>query len=118
MAEKVYLTADQYVVKCLEEKDQEIAKLNEKYDELLARFVKLQAENRKFEQFKSNFECKITTSKNGYEINYNPTHGNYGQTVMYSWELDPEKQDSKFQDLLNALGLKLPKLEETEKEEN
>ena len=39
MAEKVYLTSDQYVVKLLEEKEQEIVKLNEKYDDLLKRFV-------------------------------------------------------------------------------
>ena len=50
MAEKVYLTSDQYVVKLLEEKEQEIVKLNEKYDDLLKRFVILQGENKKFDQ--------------------------------------------------------------------
>ena len=38
MAEKVYLTADQYVVKCLEDKEQEIAKLNEKYDAFVKKY--------------------------------------------------------------------------------
>ena len=114
---KVYLTSDQFVVKLLGEREEQLAKLEEKYDDLVAKHVKLQAQLKAFEELKSNFECKLTTNGNGYEINYNPTHGNYGQTIMYSWELDPANQDSKFQDLLDVLGLKLPKLEETEKEE-
>ena len=116
MAEKVYLTADQYVVKCLEDKEQEITELNEKYDDLLQRFVTLKAELKIFEELKARFECKVTTNKNGYEINYNPNHGDYGQTLMYSWELHPSKQSKEFQNLLDILCLTLPKLDE-EKED-
>ena len=118
MAEKVYLTADQYVVKCLEEKDQQIAKQEEKYDDLLARFVKLQAKLKELDELKAMFECKVTINKNGFEINYNPEHNKYGHTIMYSWELEPEKQSDEFKSLLNILGLELPKLELEDKKED
>ena len=114
MAEKVYLTSDQLVVKLLGEREEEITKLNERYDELLKKFVTLQAELKIFEELKSRFECKLTTNKCGYEINYNPDHSDYGQTVLYCWELDPAKIETKFQDLLDILCLSLPQVESNE----
>ena len=56
--DKVYLTSDQYVVKELEESKEEIVKLNAKYDELLAKYVKQQAEIKKLEEVKAKFELK------------------------------------------------------------
>lgn len=119
MAEKVYLTSDQLVVKLLGEREEEITKLNERYDELLKKFVTLQAELKIFEELKSRFECKLTTNKCGYEIDYNPEHNSYGQTVLYCWELDPAKIEPKFQNLLDILCLSLPQVESNkEKEED
>lgn len=106
MAEKVYLTADQYVVKCLEDKEQEIAKLNEKYDDLLKRFVTLQAENKKFEQLKKWFKLEETSTGNGYQITVRDEDGHYLNTAAYCW--DKQNPDQKFVDLLDLLGLKLP----------
>ena len=105
MAEKVYLTSDQYVVKLLEEKEQEIVKLNEKYDDLLKRFVILQGENKKFDQLKKWFTLEETTSGNGYQIAVRDSDGHYIGTVAYSW--DKENPDQKFLDLLDLLGLSL-----------
>lgn len=105
MAEKVYLTADQYVVKCLEDKEQEIAKLNEKYDDLLKRFVTLQAENKKFEQLKKWFSLEETSTGNGYQIAVRDD-GHYKSTIAYCW--NKEEPDQEFLDLLDLLGLKLP----------
>ena len=106
MAEKVYLTADQYVVKCLEEKDEEIAKLNERYDDLLAKFVKLQAENKKFEQLKQWFSLEETTTGNGYQLVVRDEDGHYKNTIAYCW--DKEQPDQKFLDLLELVGIKFP----------
>jgi len=103
MAEKVYLTADQYVVKCLEEKDQEIAKLNEKYDDLLKRFVTLQAENKKFEQLKKWFSLEETSTGNGYQLAVRDEDGHYTSTIAYCW--DKERPDQKFLDLLDLVGI-------------
>lgn len=105
MAEKVYLTADQYVVKCLEDKEQEIAKLNEKYDDLLKRFVTLQAENKKFEQLKKMFSLEETSTGNGYQIVVRDD-GNYKSTLAYCW--NKEEPDQKFLDLLELIGIKFP----------
>ena len=106
MAEKVYLTSDQYVVKLLEEKEQEIVKLNEKYDDLLKRFVVLQGENKKIDQLKKWFNLEETTSGNGYQIAVRDENGHYIGTVAYCW--DKENPDQKFLDLLDLLGLKFP----------
>ncbi len=106
MAEKVYLTADQYVVKCLEDKEQEIAKQNEKYDDLLARFVKLQAENKKFERLKKWFKLEETSTGNGYQIVVRDENDRYLNTAAYCW--NKENPDQEFLDLLDLLGLEFP----------
>lgn len=106
MAEKVYLTADQYVVKCLEDKEQEIAKLNEKYDDLLARFVKLQAENKKFEELKKMFSLEETSTGNGYQLVVRDEDGHYTSTLAYCWR--KEEPEQKFLDLLELVGIKFP----------
>ena len=106
MAEKVYLTADQYVVKCLEDKEKEIAKLNEKYDDLLAKFVKLQAENKKFERLKNWFKLEETSTGNGYQIVVRDGNGRYLNTAAYCW--NKENPDQEFLDLLDLLGLEFP----------
>ena len=106
MAEKVYLTADQYVVKCLEEKDQQIAKLEEKYDELLARFVKLQAENRKFAQVKQWFSLQETATGNGYQLVVRDEDGRFLNTIAYCW--NKEEPEQKFLDLLELVGIEFP----------
>lgn len=105
MAEKVYLTADQYVVKCLEDKEQEIAKLNEKYDDLFKRFVILQGENKKFEELKKMFSLEETSTGNGYQITlyYN---GSYQGTIAYCWDKNDIPQE--FLELLEIFGLDLP----------
>ena len=106
MAEKVCLTADQYVVKCLEDKEKEIAKLNEKYDDLLARFVKLQAENKKFEELKKLFSLEETSTGNGYQLVVRDEDGHYTSTLAYCW--NKEEPDQKFLDLLELVGIKFP----------
>ena len=106
MAEKVYLTSDQYVVKLLEEKEQEIVKLNEKYDDLLKRFVVLQGENKKFERLKNWFKLEETSTGNGYQIVVIDENNHYLNTVAYCW--DKENPDQKFLDLLDLLGLEFP----------
>ena len=105
MAEKVYLTSDQYVVKLLEEKEQEIVKLNEKYDELLKKFLTLQGENKKFDQLKNWFRLEETSTGNGYQITVRDEDGHYLNTAAYCW--DKENPDQKFLDLLDLLGLSL-----------
>lgn len=105
MAEKVYLTADQYVVKCLEEKEQEIVKLNEKYDDLLKKFLNLKGKAEKLENLKEWFRVEETSSGNGYQIAVRDSDGHYIGTVAYSW--DKENLDQKFLDLLDLLGLSL-----------
>lgn len=106
MAEKVYLTSDQYVVKLLEEKEQEIVKLNEKYDDLLKKFLNLKGKAEKLENLKEWFRVEETTSGNGYQIAVRDSDGHYIGTVAYSW--DKENPDQKFLDLLDLLGLEFP----------
>ena len=106
MAEKVYLTSDQYVVKLLEEKEQEIVKLNEKYDDLLKRFVILQGENKKFDQLKKWFKLEETSTGNGYQVTVRDEDGHYLNTAAYCW--NKENPDQKFLDLLDLLGLEFP----------
>ena len=106
MAEKVYLTADQYVVKCLEEKDQQIAKLEEKYDDLLAKYVKLQVEDKKFAQVKQWFSLEETSTGSGYQLVVKDYNGRYSNTVAYCW--NKEKPEQEFLDLLELVGIKFP----------
>ena len=106
MAEKVYLTSDQYVVKLLQQKEQELYDLNEKYNELLARFVKLQVENKKFEQVKQWFSLEETSTGNGYQIIVRDEDGNYTSTLAYCW--NKEEPDQKFLDLFELIGIKFP----------
>ena len=106
MAEKVYLTADQYVVKCLEEKDQQIVKLEEKYDDLLKKFVVLQVESKKFAQVKQWFALKETATGNGYQLVVRDDDGDYRQTIAYCWNKEEPKQE--FLDLLELIGIKFP----------
>lgn len=106
--EKTILTADQYVVKLLGDKENELTKLQERYDELLKKFVKLQVELEKFASFKARFTCDLTVSTTGYSINYH-NDNNTPTSLMYSWELDPNNQSQEFQELLDLLGLELPK---------
>ena len=106
MAEKVYLTSDQYVVKCLEDKEKEIAKLNEKYDDLFAKFVVLQAESKKFERLKKWFKLEETSTGNGYQIVVRDEDGHYLNTAAYCW--NKEEPDQEFKDLLDLLGLEFP----------
>lgn len=107
MAEKVYLTADQYVVKCLEDKEQEIAKLNEKYDDLLKRFVVLQVENKKFEELKKWFSLEETSTGNGYQLVFRYADGYCKDTLAYCW--NKENPDKEFLDLLELVGIEFPK---------
>ena len=107
MAEKIYLTSDQYVVKALQEREQEIVKLNEKYDELLKKFLVLQRETFKFEEVKKWFSLQETATGNGYQVVVRDYNGHYSNTVAYCWNKNnPEKE---FLDLLELLGLELPK---------
>lgn len=106
MAEKVYLTSDQYVVKCLEDKEKEIAKLNEKYYDLLAKFVVLQAESKKFERLKKWFKLEEASTGNGYQIVVRDEDGHYLNTAAYCW--NKEEPDQEFKDLLDLLGLEFP----------
>ncbi len=106
MAEKVYLTADQYVVKCLEEKEQEIAKLNEKYDDLLKRLVTLQVENQKYVALKRLFSLEETSSGNGYQIVVIDDEYDSKYPVAFCW--NKENPDQKFLDLLELIGIEFP----------
>lgn len=106
MAEKVYLTSDQFVVKLLGEKEEQIAKLNEKYDDLLAKFVVLQAESKKFERLKKWFKLEETSTGNGYQIVVRDEDGHYLNTAAYCW--NKEEPDQEFKDLLDLLGLEFP----------
>ena len=108
--EKQVLHADQYVVKLLGERENEIAKLQDKYDELLKRFVVLQVELDKFTKVKEMFVCEPTVTGNGYSINFKD--GNCRTSLKYSWQLDPSDQPRDFQELLDLLGLELPKVKE------
>ena len=106
MAEKVYLTADQYVVKCLEEKAQQIAKLEEKYDDLLAKYAKLQVENKKYEELKKLFSLEETSTGNGYQIVVRDEDGHYTSTLAYCWS--KEEPEQEFLDLLEIVGIEFP----------
>lgn len=106
MAEKVYLTADQYVVKCLEDKEQEIAKLNEKYDDLFARYVKLQVEDKKFAQVKQWFSLEETSTGSGYQLVVRGEDGHYTSAIAYCW--NKEEPEQKFLDLLELVGINFP----------
>lgn len=108
--ESKVLHADQYIVKLLGERENEIAKLQNKYDELLKRFVVLQVELDKYTKLKEMFVCELTTTETGYSINYKD--GNLRTSIMYSWQLDPNDQPREFQELLDLLGLELPKIKE------
>lgn len=103
---EIYLTADQYVVKCLEEKEEEISKLNKKYDDLLKRFVTLQTENKKFDELKKLFSLENTTTDNGYQIAVRDEEGRYTGTIAYCW--NKEEPDQKFLDLLELVGIEFP----------
>ena len=106
--EKQVLTADQYVVKLLGDREKELTKLQDKYDELLKRHVKLQVQLEQVATFKARFTCDLTISKTGYSINYH-IDNTTTTSLMYSWELDPNNQPKEFQELLDILGLELPK---------
>ena len=106
MAEKVYLTSDQYVVKLLGDKEQEIAKLNEKYDDLLKKFVALQVENKNYEELKKWFSVEETTTGQGYQITIRDEDGNYQSTLAYCWNKEEPSPD--FLKLLDLIGLTLP----------
>lgn len=107
MPEKIYLSADQYVVKKLEEREQEIALLNNKYDELLGKYLKTQAENKKFETIKHLFKVEETEINEGWKIAIYDKRGDYSCTVAYCW--NKENPEPEFLDLLDLLGLELPK---------
>lgn len=98
--DKVYLTSDQYVVKQLEESKEQVAKLNAKYDDLLAKYVKQQAEIKKLEELKGMFELKRTSSDSGYGIYIGD------KAIDYQWD---GCKDTSFQKWLDLLGLELPK---------
>lgn len=98
--DKVYLTSDQYVVKELEESKEQVTKLNAKYDDLLAKYVKQQAEIKKLEEIKEKFELKRTSSDTGYGIYVNNV------AIEYQWD---GCKDDNFQKWLDLLGLELPK---------
>ena len=106
MAEKVYLTSDQYVVKLLQQKEQELYDLNERYNDLLARFVKLQVENKKFEQVKQWFSLEETSTGSGYQLVVKDYNGRYSNTVAYCW--NKEQPEQEFLDLLELVGIKFP----------
>lgn len=106
MAEKLYLTADQFVVKCLEDSEQEIARLNDKYDELLKKYVSLQNDIKRYEQLKQMFELQETLSQNGYQIVIKDAQG---LNLMVSYCFDKENPEPEFLDLLDLLGMELPK---------
>ena len=108
--ESKVLHADQYVVKLLGDKENELTKLQERYDELLKRFVVLQVELDKFTKIKEMFVCEPTINENGYSINFKD--GNCRTSLKYSWQLDPNDQPREFQELLDLLGLELPKIKE------
>ena len=106
MAEKVYLTSDQYVVQQLEKKEREINELNEKYDDLLKRFVFLQTEDKKYEEIKKWFSLEETSTGNGYQVVVKERDGNCGYSIAYCW--NKEEPDQKFLDLLELVGIKFP----------
>lgn len=106
MAEKLYLTADQFVVKCLEDSEQEIARLNDKYDELLKKYVSLQNDIKRYEQLKQKFELEETLSQNGYQIVIKDAQG---LNLMLAYCFDKENPEPEFLDLLDLLGMELPK---------
>lgn len=107
MEEKIYLTSDQYVVKLLGEREQEIAKLNEKYDDLLKRFVVLQVKEKKFEQVKQMFTLEETSSGDGYQIAVRDDDGRFQTSIAYCW--NKKEPNQRFLELLDLLGLELPK---------
>lgn len=107
MAEKVYLTSDQYVVKLLGEREEEIAKLNEKYDDLLKRFVVLQVENKKNEELKKTFSLEETALEGGYQLVFRYADGYCKNTLAYCW--NKENPDKEFLDLLELVGIEFPK---------
>lgn len=100
--DKVYLTSDQYVVKQLEESKEEITKLNAKYDDLLAKYVKQQAEIKKLEELKARFTLKRNTTDTGYGIYLDSA------SIVFQWDSSSEIDDD-FQKWLDLLGLELPK---------
>ena len=106
MAEKVYLTSDQYVVKLLSEKEEEIAKLNEKYDDLLKRFVTLQVENKKYEELKKWFSLEETSTRDGYQLVIGDVDSYCKDTIAYCW--NKEKPEQEFLDLLELVGIEFP----------
>ena len=103
---EIYLTADQYVVKCLEEKEEEISKLNKKYDDLLKKFVTLQADSKKIDELKKLFKLEDTSSGNGYQIAVRDEDGDYLGSIAYCW--NKENLSQHFINLLDILGLELP----------
>lgn len=107
MEEKVYLTSDQYVVKLLGDKEKEIAKLNEKYDELLKRFVVLQAKNDKLQKIQKCFHIEKTLGGKGYQIVFRKTDNTY--VGLYAMCFDGKSPDQEFLDALDLFGLQLPK---------
>ena len=106
MADIVYLTSDQLVVKMLGEREEEIKKLNEKYDDLLAKYVKLQDEDKKFAQVKQWFSLEETTTGNGYQLVVKDYSGRYSNTVAYCW--NKEQPEQEFLDLLELVGIEYP----------
>ena len=106
MAEKVYLTSDQYVVKLLQQKEQELDDLNERYNNLIKKFIDSQSAIRKYEEVKSMFALEETSSGNGYQVVVKERDGNCSYSIAYCW--NKEKPNQEFLDLLELLGIKFP----------
>ena len=114
------LTASQYVVWLLQEKEKELSERNEKYDELLKEYLKANLEltqtKEKLEKIRKFFKVEFNAGENtGYNIQVLDVKGNYETTLAYSWEINPKKQEQDFLDLLDLFGLELPKKEEGSK---
>lgn len=114
------MSASQYVVWLLQEKEKELAEQQEKYDELLKEYLKVNLENtqnkEKLEKIRKFFKVEFNVGENtGYHIQVLDLKGNYETTLAYSWESNPNKQEQEFLDLLDLFGLELPKKEEGNK---
>ena len=108
--EKTYLTSDQYVVMLLEQKEQEIERLNKKIDEVIEKCLIAQAKVKECKDFKKNFECNFSVDKTYYKIEFCPKHDGWGTTLLLSNSTDKNNLGDAFKSLLEFLDLELPTL--------
>lgn len=100
MEKRTFLTSDQYVVKKLEEVEQQLEKTISENQELTDRLVAEKCKNEQMAKICGMFKLENTETSIGYKITFNYRGESYPVAFCFS-----DNFDENFKDLLVLLGL-------------